>query len=245
MANCILCSTELKFGNTPLFGKGKLSGEDEICTTCFKKIVKVDRKVALKLKNYSVSDVKKLLQENEVQKGKESSRIEEVKTEIKNLQLDNVYSFLGRKEIKELPQILADSESIDGIIQGMYQNGQGILVSTNRRLVFIDKGLIYGLKIEDFPLNKISSIQYETGLMLGKVKIYTSGNIATIKNVEKSSARKFAEFVRDKLSQENENVSPKNSEPDVLEQLEKLGRLKEKGILSKKEFQEQKRKLLK
>ena len=136
--------------------------------------------------------------------------------------MSNISTFIGRKEINELPQILAPSEKIDHVIQGMYNNGQGILVSTNRRLLFVDKGLIYGLKVEDFPLDKISSIQYETGLLLGKVKIHTSGNIATIVNVEKTSARIFAEFVRDKLSQPKESQSQNTPQPDILGQLEKL-----------------------
>ncbi len=141
-----------------------------------------------------------------------------------------------------MPSILAPNETIDNIIQGTYENGQGILVSTNRRLVFIDKGLLYGLKVEDFPLDKITSIQYETGMLLGKVKIHTSGNTATIDNVEKTSSRKFAEFVRDKLSQPKEsNVI---SEPNILDQLEKLGKLKDRGILSEEEFNDQKKKLL-
>ena len=117
-------------------------------------------------------------------------------------------------------------------------------MSTNRRLVFIDKGMIYGLKVEDFPLDKISSIQYETGLVLGKVKIHTSGNIASIDNVEKASSRIFAEFVRDKLSKPNEPIVQNSQEPNILEQLEKLGKLKDSGILTEAEFSEQKAKLL-
>ena len=105
--------------------------------------------------------------------------------------------------------------------------------------------MLYGLKVEDFPLDKITSIQYETGLLLGGIKIHTSGNIAKIENVEKASARSFAEFVRDKLSQPKENTTTTIiSEPNVLDQLEKLAKLKENGILSDEEFNEQKKKLL-
>lgn len=113
-------------------------------------------------------------------------------------------------------------------------------------MVFIDKGLIYGLKVEDFPLDKISSIQYETGLLLAKVKIHTSGNVAIIDNVEKTSARQFAEFVRNYVSQPKEQtvVIQNNSEPSILDQIEKLAILKENGILSEEEFAEHKKKLL-
>ena len=55
MSNCILCSKELKFMNTPTFGAGKLNDGGTVCTDCYKKINKVNPKVAFKLKNYTLS----------------------------------------------------------------------------------------------------------------------------------------------------------------------------------------------
>ncbi|WP_337968856.1 PH domain-containing protein [uncultured Flavobacterium sp.] len=244
MANCILCSTELKFINTPTFGSGKLNDGSIVCTSCFKKINNADPKMAFKLKNHSLNDIKNLFDEKATKNEQALSRLEEIKIQIRQLNLTNSASFLGRKEINELPNILAQSEIIDNIVQGTYNNGHGILISTNRRLVFIDKGILYGLKVEDFPLDKISSIQYETGLLLGGIKIYTSGNTAKIDNIEKLSARTFSEFVRDKLSKPNNSVNNVASEVNILDQLEKLAKLKESGILSEDEFNEQKKKFL-
>ncbi len=244
MANCILCSTELKFINTPTFGSGKLNDGSIVCTSCFKKINNADPKMAFKLKNHSLNDIKNLFDEKATKNEQALSRLEEIKIQIRQLNLTNSASFLGRKEINELPNILAQSEIIDNIVQGTYNNGHGILISTNRRLVFIDKGILYGLKVEDFPLDKISSIQYETGLLLGGIKIYTSGNTAKIDNIEKLSARTFSEFVRDKLSKSNNSVNNVASEVNILDQLEKLAKLKESGILSEDEFNEQKKKFL-
>ncbi len=245
MANCILCSTELKFMNTPTFGSGKLSDGGVVCSTCFKKINNVSPTIAFKLKNHSLADIKNLLEEKQNDSDLKNARLNEIKKQIQELKLSNISNYLGRKEINELPQILAESETIDNIAQGTYNNGQGILVSTNRRLVFVDKGLLYGLKVEDFPLDKITTIQYETGLLLGEIKIHTSGNIAKIDNVEKATARAFAEFVRNKLSQPKETISPIiNNQPDVYDQLEKLAKLKEQGILTQEEFDVQKKKLL-
>lgn len=245
MSNCSICSTELKFLNTPTFGSGKLNDGGIVCTSCFKRINKANPKVALKLKNHSLQDIQMLFEEKNQSDNANNSRLSEIKTQIQALGLDNISNFLGRREINELPEILSQNESVDNLIQGTFNNGQGILVSTNYRLIFVDKGMVYGLKVEDFPLDKITSIQYETGLIFGKVKIHTSSNIAEIDNLDKNSARKFAEFVRAKLSEPKSYDKPNvSNEPNVLDQIEKLAKLKDLGILSEEEFSEQKKKLL-
>ncbi|MFT4681444.1 MAG: hypothetical protein ACI9YU_001292 [Flavobacteriales bacterium] len=225
------------------FGRNLLDGW--VCKNCFKVVLKSDPKIATELEQHSLIEIQTLLKEKDEQDEPKKSKLAEIKAQIEELKLDNISTFFGRKEINELPSILAPTETVDNIIQGVYSGGQGILVSTDRRLVFVDKGMIYGLKVEDFPLDKISSIQYETGLLMAKVKIHTSGNVATIENVEKNSARSFSEFVRDKLSNptaaEQSQTVPQT---DVLDQLEKLGKLKAAGILSDEEFEEQKKKLL-
>ena len=247
MSNCILCLKELKFMNTPTFGAGKLNDGGTVCTDCYKKINKVNPKVAFKLKNYTLFQVQEILQDKIEEDNSKNAKLNEIKNQIQKLNLSGGSQFLGRKEINELPQILAENESVNNIVQGTYNNGNGILVSTDRRLIFIDKGLLYGLKVEDFPHDKISSIQYETGLILAKIKIHTSGNIALIDNVEKSSARQFAEFVRDFISRpkQQEPIFIQNTaEPTIFDQLEKLGKFKEMGIVTDEEFNEQKKKLL-
>lgn len=177
--------------------------------------------------------------------------LEEIKSQIQNI--DGFEAFLGRKEIKELPNILWHDERVDNIIQGTYNNGNGILVATNKRLVFVDKGLLFGLKVEDFPFDKISSIQYETGIIFGKLTIFTSGNKAVIDNVLKKKVRVFGDSVRARISSHKDTPStqatptqPTNNtnKLDVVEQLERLAKLKETGILTEEEFLAQKKKIL-
>lgn len=231
--------------NTPTFGTGKLGDGSVVCSSCFKRITTINSKHTLKLKHCTLDEIKNMLKEKDNLDEQKKLRSEDIKKQILELKLDNISSFLGRREIRELPDILAATEIIDNMVQGVYNNGNGILVSTDRRLLFVDKGILYGLKVEDFPLDKISSIQYDTGLLMGSIKIHTSGNVAKIDNVDKKSARGFAEFVRNKLSQPKEAlVQTIVKEPDVLEQLEKLAKLKESGIISGEEFKEQKKKFL-
>lgn len=170
--------------------------------------------------------------------------LEEIKSQLRKL--DGVESFLGRREIKELPSILWENESIHHLVQGLYDNGNGILVATNKRLIFINRGLIYGLKVEDFPYDKISSIQYETGMIFGKISIFSSGNRADIKQIQKAKARNFAEFVRAHIHSNSDKSSndTRNDSTDTVSKLKELAQLKNDGILTKAEFERAKKKLL-
>jgi len=174
--------------------------------------------------------------------------LEEIQANMK--QLDSCSKFFGRKEIKELPHILWDDELLEHIVQGSYNNGNGILVATNKRLIFIDKGLMWGLKVEDFPYDKISSIQYETGLLLADITIFSSGNKADIKNVPNDQCRNFCEYVRARISSIKNPANIANEEntsaqkPDFIANLERLAALKSQGILSEDEFNIAKKKLL-
>ena len=179
---------------------------------------------------------------------------EEVKDALKGL--DGVSSFFGKSEIKELPNILWENELPEAVVQGRYGNRTGILTCTNNRLIFVSKTLGISLRVEDFPLDKISSLQYETGMIFGKITVFASGNKADIDQIDKKQARNFAEFVRSKISKLNSSGKTTSSEPEteaslqkdstdiMIEKLERLGALKDKGIISEDEFQAQKEKIL-
>lgn len=240
--NCVLCLSRIGV-------KVKLrnSNRIRICPKCYKKVKSADHPNAgIGLKNYSLEDIKNLVQKG----GHKEERIQKM---LEKLKQSGYYKtgFWERREIKTLPDIIAEEEEIDNMVGGIYGKTSlldigGLLVSTNRRLFFVDKGL-YGLQVEDFPLDTISSIGYESHILSGAIVINTFGNSAAITNiVPKTYARIFAEFVRDKLWKlKNQSVQTNTkTEPNILEQIEKLGKLKESGILSEEEFTEQKKKLL-
>lgn len=159
--------------------------------------------------------------------------------------LDGVSKLLGRRELKVLHEILWDDETILKIIQGHYNNGFGILVATIRRLVFVDKGMLWGLRVEDFPYDKITSIQYETGIVFGKVTIFASGNKAEITLVNKTQARTFADSVRAYIAEGGRSAAkPASQSSDPLERLERLARLRESGHITEQEYLAQKKRLL-
>lgn len=162
--------------------------------------------------------------------------------------LSGAEKFLGRREIKELPSILWEDELPEKIVQGFYNNGNGLLVATNKRLIFIDKGM-FSLRVEDFPYDKISSIQYKTSLLLGAINIYASGNNAEITQVIKDQVRPFAEYVRARITGTADHASYKPSDTsgggeDVFALLEKLGNLRDQGVITPDDFEAKKKELL-
>jgi len=173
----------------------------------------------------------------------EKSRIDEIKDELE--QLDINPTIFARKEIHALPDVLSEDEKIVYLVEGRNKLTKHhiILVATDRRLIFVDKEFMYGLKVEDFSYDKVSSIQYEKEFMLASIDIHISENVLEIDGVGKYYAELFCEKVRDFMASPKEYFQSK-PEPSVLDQLEQLGRLRESGILSEEEFAEQKKKLL-
>jgi hypothetical protein len=171
--------------------------------------------------------------------------LEEIREQIAHL--NGASRVLGRKEIKQLPNILWEDEQVEQIVQGSYNDGLGVLVATNKRLVFVDKGIV-GLRVEDFPYDRISSIEYSTGLLGGKLTFFASGNRAEIKHVAKDQCRNFAEYVRARSTAPSSHASAPASatsgERTTIDQLKELGELKAQGILTEEEFAAQKAKLL-
>lgn len=147
------------------------------------------------------------------------------------------------RELRKLPEHLWEGEHVEMLVVGSYGGGQGLLALTDRRLLFVKEGLI-GSKSEDFPLSKISSIQLNKGLLLGKITIFTSGNKADIDNVDKARGQALVDKVRNLISSATPAIPSVATGLSPIEQLEKLAALHSSGILTAEEFEEKKKVLL-
>ncbi|MET9318318.1 PH domain-containing protein [Kribbella sp. NPDC003505] len=158
----------------------------------------------------------------------------------------------SKREIKKLPEHLWDGERVDLITSGTYGAGTGIVVLTDRRLFFLKDGIMAKTS-EDFPLTKISSVQWSSGVLLGKIIVFASGNKAEITNVQKADGKAITDAVRARLTDvsqpspvSEQPPAPANGgpKPDVYEQLAKLGELRNAGVLTDAEFETKKAELL-
>jgi len=129
------------------------------------------------------------------------------------------------REIKKLVSYLWDDEKVELMAGGTYGAGTGLVVLTNRRLLFLKEGII-SRTTEDFPIEKISSVQWSSGMLLGTLTVFASGNKAEIKNMNKGDGKQIADTIRDRInrqahSPEREEAGSQH-EPDIYEQLGKL-----------------------
>lgn len=192
----------------------------------------------------------------------------EVKAQIKAL--PHKYIFYTKKEIKYLPEILTDDEHILALTSGFHSNTTVLLVCTNRRLLFIDKGMFFGLKVKQLNLDRIQSIDSSYVILFGNIQVWDGAAAYKISMVLKESIDPFVKTVRDAMQQYRsisfrDATSPQYAAPtpstrpaaipqpaatassqqvDMLEQLERLAKLRDSGHLTEEEFQQQKTKLL-
>jgi hypothetical protein len=109
-------------------------------------------------------------------------------------------SALGAKrEIRKLPEVLWEGETVEMLATGQYGGGQGLVAMTDKRLLFFKHGLL-SQKLEDFPYNKVSSVQWSAGPLMGTLIVFTSGNKAEIKSMPKDSGKALADKLRSRLA---------------------------------------------
>lgn len=190
MNNCPSCGLKISIKNEnthlPFIGLGKLSDGQKICAKCYLKLKKINRVIAKSTKKHTLEEINKILNNQKL-------KTDEINDQLISIGFNKEYIVWGRKELEELPNILSSEEKIKGIISGDYNNNSGILVTTSTRILFIHKHFFYGLKIEDFRLDKITTIKYERGIVFASINIIANGNVTQIKNINKIKGKSFTE----------------------------------------------------
>lgn len=152
-----------------------------------------------------------------------------------------VHRFGVRRELKAIPTILQEGEEVLNLAAGGYDGRRGLLVVTDRRLVFFEKGMARSRQ-EDFPYSKISSIQTETRMTHGSLIVFVTGNKAVINQVmPKERVGEIGEYVRSRISAHDAPApSTQGAASSVASPEERLRRLQgmlASGLISPDEFE--------
>lgn len=155
----------------------------------------------------------------------------------------------GRKEVRHLRNILRASETVLELGQGQYENKQGLVVLTNERLFFFEKSL-GSETVEEFPLMVINSLSINKKMTGETLKIFSSGNQSEIKSMMHGQggallrAYNAAKQAAPGLPTTSAESSSAPAGDDPFAQIERLGELRNYGLLSEEEFQAKKAEIL-
>jgi hypothetical protein len=148
--------------------------------------------------------------------------------------------FLAKKSIMALDQVLGENERILGLAAGWYENWQGALCCTSEQVVFVQKRMLGGLKVERFAFDRISSIERKSFLGLGAIIIRAGSHDTEIKQIETVDLDRFLEAYELARTPASKGLTS----PAGVSDLERLVALLEKGHLTPDEFAMAKQKFL-
>jgi hypothetical protein len=172
---------------------------------------------------------------------------------------DRVTNKLGKKrDVRKLPEYLSSDEHVLAMGGGVTGGNNGLLVATNKRVLFVSEGVI-NHSFEDFPYDRITTVMTKRGMMFGKILITTAGVTRVIEQVDKGEAEAISAVIRERVdgtTRERAYQAPNTPTPQaaappsaspghgIAAELRELADLRDQGILTEDEFAEQKRKLL-
>lgn len=182
-----------------------------------------------------------------------SYTLNEIKEQMEQAGIKDLFG--TKREVKELPNILNDNETIIYGCSGLNNGNTVLCVLTNQRILLLDKGLLYGIKSTEIPLDMVNGVSYEKGLVLGKISITNGATITKLENVNKQDAPVISNAIKEQaekyklLLRSNEKQAPLAHDEhanidQLIVELRKLKPLVDEGIITEEEFKEKKKQLL-
>lgn len=151
----------------------------------------------------------------------------------------------GLPEIAVLAELLDGSETVRKIASGTRDGSAGIAVVTDRRFLFLDTKLLWGDSREELPLTSVASVSTETSIWFGTLTVHsTAGQTLVVDSVNDDVLGEFAAVLRSEAAAARTPPPAPVAAPDVLDQLRKLGELRDAGVLTEEEFAAKKATLL-
>lgn len=280
---CALCGTPL-ISTDMLVGKNKLADGGYLCAECFNKAIIINRDLINNLDQFYFAEITGMFLKSKIDASQTPggspysgtsnyeydapTRLDEIKDQI--VALKARLSVLANEEVNELDKVLDQNERLIAIAEciNLHNNREGIIFSTQWRVIFMDKKFLGGVVKNEYTHKDITSLDQVENLLYSILRVNTRGGTVEFKLHNKSDGRSFCDSVNGQLRgpekasyqqpvqpqslyqnvqtpiPQSTSATPKSSSEDIFEQLEKLGKLRQIGVLSEEEFSIQKAKLL-
>lgn len=156
------------------------------------------------------------------------------------------HRFFTGKELRRLPKLLGEGEQVAAFCSGFMDKKTWLIVLTDRRILFLDCNMFFGMTQMSIGLDKVNSIEAKTGLVFGELYIEDGANTHVIRNLFKSAAEHFA--IRTREVMERRRIGSHGPDAPAADErlsaLERLDALRRSGGLSEAEFAREKARLL-
>ncbi|PSK95392.1 PH (Pleckstrin Homology) domain-containing protein [Murinocardiopsis flavida] len=120
----------------------------------------------------------------------------------------------ARREIRNLAEHLWEGERVSHLVGGMYGPGTGLVALTDRRLMFLRDGWA-SQTTENFPFEKISSVQWSSGMLVGKIIVFTPGNKTAITQVRRPDGKAVVDALNNIMTRGPARPQPRHVRPPV------------------------------
>jgi len=161
------------------------------------------------------------------------------------IELDEIARIKDRLDPDEKVEIVAKQSRIH---PGGSATTPNSIFITDRRIIIRNPSLFSAREnYESITYDEITSIELEKGVFSSEIDIYASGYSGEIEAIPKDKAEKIVSFVKEKMEslKDMDESLQAQEKKSIADELSKLARLREQGILSDSEFQKLKEKLLK
>lgn len=180
---------------------------------------------------------------------KENVPLDEIKSQMADAGVSDLFG--TRKEVKYLPSIMEEGETIKYATSGFINGNTALILCTDSRVLIVDRGLIYGTRSTEIPLDMVNGVSYSQGIALGKIDIANGSQHTLIENVDKSTApimvsaiKKAAHQYKIEINQSTQSTDSRQGEIDPADEIMKFKKLLDAGAITQEEFDAKKRQLL-
>lgn len=162
------------------------------------------------------------------------------------------HKFFTGKEMNRLPDLLGEGEAVAAVCSGFMDNETWILALTDQRILMLDANMFIGMNQRSIGLDKINTIEVDSGVITGRIYIEDGNDRHEIRNVMKGAAEKFVLKTREIMERRRIGSHGYDARPTAamdptaqrIATLERLDNLRRSGGLTEDEYAREKAKLL-
>jgi hypothetical protein len=151
-------------------------------------------------------------------------------------------------ELRHLPKVLREGERLRALARGVHDGSRWLMAATDQRLLLLDKGIFYRLKMVELPLREIQTVQHQTGALQGELSITTASGVRRISKLRRRAALVIADILSQQIAALGARAAPAGpaaaGTEERLSSLERLQKLRDSGVLTPEEFAAEKEKIL-